>query len=147
MYRPKAWRSLLIIYLLWQNNFVRSFTEWFSNCFFNCSLGNRYFWRCMLEHTKRQVHKRKFLSRCLVMFITAIYLLFLLNLKLPKNKSIYIQMITSPLHEKIYTTHFHLNGFAPGLRWFYERLQLYFKSVAIFWSCNVARRLCHAAEA
>ena len=21
---------------------------------FNCSLGNRYFWRCMLEHTKRQ---------------------------------------------------------------------------------------------
>ena len=26
---------------------------------FDCSLGNLYFWRCMLEHTKHQVHKCK----------------------------------------------------------------------------------------
>ena len=32
---------------------------------FNCSLGNRYFWRCMLEHTKRQVHKWKILQHAL----------------------------------------------------------------------------------
>ena len=29
---------------------------------FNCSLSNRYFWRCMLEHANRQVHKWKFLQ-------------------------------------------------------------------------------------
>ena len=45
---------------------------------FNCSLGNRYLWRCMLEHTKRQVHKWKFYNmRCLVMFITAVCLIYI----------------------------------------------------------------------
>ena len=36
---------------------------------FNCSLGNRYFWRCMLEHTKRQVHKWKFLQHALSRYV------------------------------------------------------------------------------
>ena len=50
--------------------------------------GNRYFLRCMLKHTKRQVYKWKFYNlRCLVMFITEVCLLFLLKLKWPKNKS------------------------------------------------------------
>ena len=30
-----------------------------------CSLDNRYFWRCMLEHMKREVHKWKFLQHAL----------------------------------------------------------------------------------
>ena len=39
---------------------------------FNCNLGNRYFWRCILKHTERRVHKWKFYNmRCLVMFVTA----------------------------------------------------------------------------
>ena len=42
---------------------------------FNCTLGNRYFCRCMLEYTKRQVHKKFYNMRCLVMFITAVCLL------------------------------------------------------------------------
>ena len=36
---------------------------------FNCSLGNCYFWRCMLEHTKRQVHKWKFLQHALSRYV------------------------------------------------------------------------------
>ena len=36
---------------------------------FNCSLGNRYFWRCMLEHTKRQVHKWKILQDALSRYV------------------------------------------------------------------------------
>ena len=36
---------------------------------FNSSLGNRYFWRCMLEHTKRQVHKWKFLQHALFHYV------------------------------------------------------------------------------
>ena len=36
---------------------------------FNCILGNRYFWRCMLEHTKRQVHKWKFLQHALSRYV------------------------------------------------------------------------------
>ena len=32
---------------------------------FNCNFGNRYFWRCMLKHTKRQVYKWKFLQHAL----------------------------------------------------------------------------------
>ena len=36
---------------------------------FNCSLRNRYFWRCMLEHTKRQVHKWKFLQHALFSYV------------------------------------------------------------------------------
>ena len=40
----------------------------------------------MLEHTKRQVHKTFYSMRCLVMFITAVCLLFLLKLKWPTNK-------------------------------------------------------------
>ena len=47
---------------------------------FNCNSGNRYFWRCMLKHTKRQVHKWKFYNiSCLVMFITGVCLLFLIK--------------------------------------------------------------------
>ena len=68
----------------------------------------------MLEHTKRKVHKRKFLQHALSRYVYNRNL-FLLKLKLPKNKSVYIQMITSPLREKIYTTHFHLNCCAPGV--------------------------------
>ena len=33
----------------------------------------------MLEHTKRQVHKKFYNMRCLVMFITAVCLLLLIN--------------------------------------------------------------------
>ena len=36
---------------------------------FNRSLGNRYFWRCMLEHTKRQVYKWKFLKHALSRYV------------------------------------------------------------------------------
>ena len=36
---------------------------------FNCSLGNPYFWRCMLEHTKRQDHKWKFLQHALSRYV------------------------------------------------------------------------------
>ena len=36
---------------------------------FNCSFGNRYIWRCMLEHTKRQVHKWKFLQHALSRYV------------------------------------------------------------------------------
>ena len=36
---------------------------------FDCSLGNRFFWRCMLKHTKRQVHKRKFLQHVLSRYV------------------------------------------------------------------------------
>ena len=36
---------------------------------FNCSLGNRYFLRCMIEHTKRQVHKWKFLQHALYHYV------------------------------------------------------------------------------
>ena len=36
---------------------------------FNCILGNRYFWRCMLEHAKRQVHKWKFLLHALSRYV------------------------------------------------------------------------------
>ena len=36
---------------------------------FNCSLGNRYFWRCMLEHTKRQVFEWKFLQHALCRYV------------------------------------------------------------------------------
>ena len=44
---------------------------------FNYSLGNRYFWRCMLKHTKRQFINESFYDmRCLVMFITAVCLIF-----------------------------------------------------------------------
>ena len=32
-------------------------------------LGNRYFWRCMLEHTKRQVHKCKILQHALSCYV------------------------------------------------------------------------------
>ena len=34
-----------------------------------CSLGNRYFWRCMLEHTKRQVYEWKFLQHALSRYV------------------------------------------------------------------------------
>ena len=36
---------------------------------FNCSLGNHHFWRCMLEHTKHQVHKWKFLQHALSRYV------------------------------------------------------------------------------
>ena len=36
---------------------------------FNCSLGNRYFWRCMLEHTKRQVHNWEILQHALSRYV------------------------------------------------------------------------------
>ena len=51
---------------------------------FNCSLGNHYFWRCLLQHTKRQLHKKKsfYNMLCLVMLITAVCLIFLLRLLL-----------------------------------------------------------------
>ena len=42
----------------------------------------------MVEHTKRQVHKKFYNMRCLVMFITAVCLLFLLKLKWPKRETI-----------------------------------------------------------
>ena len=31
--------------------------------------GNRYFWRCMLEHAKRQVYKWKFLQHALSRYV------------------------------------------------------------------------------
>ena len=36
---------------------------------FNCSLGNRYFWSCMLEHTKRQVHKWRIFQHSLSRYV------------------------------------------------------------------------------
>ena len=36
---------------------------------FNCTLGNPYFWRCMLEHTKRQVHKWRFWQHALSSYV------------------------------------------------------------------------------
>ena len=36
---------------------------------FSCSLGNRYFYRCMLEHTKRQAHKWKCLHHALSRYV------------------------------------------------------------------------------
>ena len=39
---------------------------------FNCSLGNRYFWRCV-----KFINESFYNMRCLVMFITAICLIFL----------------------------------------------------------------------
>ena len=36
---------------------------------FNNSLGNRYLWRYMLEHTKRQVHKWNFLQHALSRYV------------------------------------------------------------------------------
>ena len=36
---------------------------------FNCSLGKRYFWRCMLMQTKRQVYKWKFLLHALSRYV------------------------------------------------------------------------------
>ena len=55
---------------------------------FNCILGNRYFWRCMLEHTKRQVNEFLFSKmRFNVMFVTAVCVLFLIKLRWPKKKS------------------------------------------------------------
>ena len=45
---------------------------------FNCSFGNRYFWRCMLENTKRQAHKWKFLY-ALSRYVYNRSLLFLLS--------------------------------------------------------------------
>ena len=35
-YRPKPWRSFLIIYLLQHYNFLSLFTEWFSKYFLDC---------------------------------------------------------------------------------------------------------------
>ena len=49
---------------------VITFLIWYVFVFkFNCSLGNRYFWRCMLEQTKRQVHKWKFLQHALSRYV------------------------------------------------------------------------------
>ena len=42
-----------------------------------------------IRRTKRQVHKTFYNMRYLVMFVTAVCLLFLLKLKWPKNKSVY----------------------------------------------------------
>ena len=36
---------------------------------FYCILGNRYFCRCMLEHTKRQVYEGKFLQNALTRYV------------------------------------------------------------------------------
>ena len=52
----------------------------------------------MLEHTKRQVHKTFYNMRCLVMFVTAVCLLFLLKLKWPMNKSVYFKCVTENEH-------------------------------------------------
>ena len=46
----------------------------------------------MLEHMKRQVLKEFYNMRYLVMFITAVCLLFLLKFKWPKNKSVSIRL-------------------------------------------------------
>ena len=55
---------------------------------FNCSLGNPYFWRCMLEHRNvKSINESFYNMSCPVMFITAVCLIFLLKLKRPKNKS------------------------------------------------------------
>ena len=50
-----------------------------------------YFWRCMLEHTKRQVKVFFFPEMRLyfLMFISTVCFLFLLKLRWPKTKSIY----------------------------------------------------------
>ena len=48
---------------------------------FNCTLGNRYFWRCMLEHTKRQ-HKWRILQHALSSYVynRSLFAVFMRNL-------------------------------------------------------------------
>ena len=56
-----------------------------------------YFWRCLLEHTKRQVKVFFFPGTCLyfLLFISTVCFLFLLKLRWPKTKSIYYwQLLT-----------------------------------------------------
>ena len=60
---------------------------------FCCHSKVYFFWRCMLEHTKRQVKVSFFffpeVRLYFLMFISTVRFLFFLNLRWPKNKSIY----------------------------------------------------------
>ena len=46
--------------------FVNPLVDFQSNA---VNIGNRYFWGCMFEHTKRQVYKWKFLEHALSRYV------------------------------------------------------------------------------
>ena len=50
---------------------------------FYCNFGSRYFWRCMLEHTKRQVHKWRIFQHALSRYVynCSLFAIFLMSVR------------------------------------------------------------------
>ena len=68
----------------------------FKMCCHTIKLNNVWFfqkWKCMLQHTKRQV--KLFAMHCFTMFITALCVIFLMKLQWPKNKSFFHRLTSN----------------------------------------------------